>query len=273
MVFGRKASRVKLVAEEEAAAPAIPPPPHFPDVWDPQLAKQVTFFVFSPWQWLMQLLAVDGMTEVADPMDLPSEKEPKAISAATPATRRRRIATKKFKGPATLKLEIVNPDSGLVDFAVHGTSVALDGLEDKDELMRTLQRCRCDSLNISPPSVLISWDVTHEECLNVVGQELPKLEQNKSLTTYAVLKEPMGSQGKGIYFVKEAEAIHKIIDEHRQRALTEPDYLDKLIEVKGRIPSWGEFIDGVVYVHLSMLLFAAAMLFARNVFLSHDLLY
>ena len=142
-------------------------------------------------------------------------------------------------------MEIVNPESGLVDFAVHGTSAALDGLEDKDELVRTLQRCRCDGLNISPPSVLISWDVTHEECLNVVGKELPKLEQNKSTNMYAVLKEPMGSQGKGIYFVDDAEQIHKIIDEHRQRALTEPDYLDKLIEVKGRIPSWGEFILGL----------------------------
>ena len=253
MVFGRKMSKARMAAgEEAAAAAAVPPPPpppaQYPDVWDAQLAKQVTFFVFQPWQWLMQQIAVDGMTEVADPLDLPSEKEPKAAMAATPATRRRRMATRKFKGPATLKLEIVNPESGLVDFAVHGTSAALDGLEDKDELVRTMQRCRCDGLNISPPSVLISWDVTHEECLNVVGKELPKLEQNKDTKTFAVLKEPMGSQGKGIYFVDEAEQIHKIIDEHRQRALTEPDYLDKLIEVKGRIPSWGEFIMGVVFV-------------------------
>lgn len=238
MVFGRKGSKVKLTELEQETVPV--PAPQYPDVWDPELAKRVTYFVRSPWQWIMQQIAVEGMTEVVNLSDLPSEKEPKQASAVTPATRRRRNASKKFKGAATLKLEIVNPETGLVDFAVHGTSSALDGLEDKDELVRTLQRCRCDHLNISPPSVLISWDVTHEECLNVVGKALPTLEQNKSPKKYAVLKEPMGSQGKGIYFVEEAEEIHKIIDEHRQRALIEPDFLDNLIEAKGRIPSWGK---------------------------------
>jgi len=252
MVFGRKSSRVKLVELGKDSEPVpAPPSPQYPDVWDPELAKQVTYFVRSPWQWIMQQIAVEGMTEVVNPSDLPSEKEPKLASAVTPATRRRRNASKKFKGPATLKLEIVNPATGLVDFAVHGTSAALDGLEDKDELVRTLQRCRCDNLNISPPSVLISWDVTHEECLNVVGKALPALEQNKNPKKYAVLKEPMGSQGKGIYFVEEAEEIHKVIDEHRQRALTEPDFLDNLIEVKGRIPSWGKSIWSFVCVRLN----------------------
>jgi len=239
MVFGRRGSKVKLV-EKDDEVPGPPPVPQYPNVWDPEIAKSVSFFVFSPWQWIMQSIAVEGMTEVVDPNDLPSNKVPAKPSAITPASRRRSNFRKKLKGPATLKLEMVNPETGFLEYAVHGTSSALDGLEDKDELVRTLQRCRCDHLNISPPSVLISWDVSHEECLNVVGKEMPKLEQNKSSPTYAVLKEPMGSQGKGIYFVEGAEEIHKIIDEHRQRALTEPDFLDNLIEVKGRIPSWGE---------------------------------
>lgn len=163
------------------------------------------------------------------------------MTPSTPATRRRRNASKKFKGPATLQLEITNPSTGKIEYAVHGTSSALDGLEDKDELVRTLQRCRCDHLNLSPPSILIGWDVSRDECLNVLGKDLPTLKENKSEHKYAVLKEPMGSAGKGIYFVETAEEIHKIIDEHRQRALTETNLLDNLIAVKGRIPSWGKF--------------------------------
>lgn len=198
----------------------------------------------------MKSIAAEGMTQADTPLDLPSEKLPKAPAdegvtsptPATPATRRRRIAAKKFKGPSTLKIEIINPETGLLEYAVHGTSAALDGMEDKDELVRTLQRCRCDNLNLSPPAILLSWDVTSGECINVVGKNLPVLEENTSEKKYAVLKEPMGSQGKGIYFVSSAEEIHKIIDEHRLRALNEPDFLDNLIAVKGRIPSWGKLL-------------------------------
>ncbi len=54
----------------------------------------------------------------------------------------------------------------------------------------------------------------------------------------AVLKEPMGSRGTGVFFVKDADEIHKIIEEHRQRAVSEQGFLDNLIAQKGRIPSW-----------------------------------
>lgn len=193
----------------------------------------------------MNAIAVPGMTQANTPGELPSEKLPKIHqpsedTAATPATRRRRNAAKKFKGPATLKIEITNPRTGNLEFAVHGTSSALDGMEDKDELVRTLQRCRCDNLNLSPPAVLISWDVTSEECHNVVGSILPMLTENADDKKYAVLKEPMGSQGLGIYFVSSSDEIYKVIDEHRVRAMNEPDFLDNLIAVKGRIPSWGK---------------------------------
>ena len=266
MVFGRRGSKVNLAGEDKQPTgkrtPPPPPAPQGPDVWNTETAKHVTYFVRTPWQWIMHDIAVEGMTEVVATTDLPSELQPQSkegeassANANTPATRRRRNATKKFKGPAMLKVELVHPATGALELAVHATSAALDGLEDKDELVRTLQRCRCDHLNISPPSVLISWDVTHEECLNVVGKSLPKLQEQQvqanrnspgtssdisNSKAFAVLKEPMGSQGKGIYFVEGAEEIHKVIDEHRQRALTEPDFLDNLIEVKGRIPSWGE---------------------------------
>ena len=198
----------------------------------------------------MKSIAAEGMTQANTPLELPSEKLPKvpvdegmaSPTPATPATRRRRIAAKKFKGPSTLKIEITNPKTGVLEYAVHGTSAALDGMEDKDELVRTLQRCRCDTLNLMPPAILLSWDVTSGECINVVGRSLPVLEENTSEKKYAVLKEPMGSQGKGIYFVASAEETFTIIEEHRLRVLKEPDFLDNLIAVKGRIPSWGKFL-------------------------------
>ena len=193
----------------------------------------------------MKTIAVTGMTRVDTPTELPSEKQPRTPAAteemmATPATRRRRTAAKKFKGPSTLKIEVTNPETGILEYAVHGSSAALDGMEDKDELVRTLQRCRCDNLNLAPPAILIGWDATNEECTNIVGKELPTLPENTSEVKYAVLKEPMGSQGKGIYFVASSVEIHKIIEEHRVRASNEPNFLDNLIAVKGRVPSWGK---------------------------------
>ena len=246
----RNSSRVNLAAENKPA----PPPPSAPNVWSSDVAPNVTYFVRSPWEWVMKSIAVPGMTQVDVPLDLPSEKIVKApdvecgMNPVTPATRRRRNAAKKFKGPATLKIEIVHPKSGNLEFAFHGTSAALEGMDDKDELVRTLQRCRCDNLNLSPPTILISWDVTADECINVVGKTLPMITENNDTKKYAVLKEPMGSQGQGIYFVSSAEEIHKIMDEHRLRASQEPDLLDNLIAVKGRIPSWGK--SSLVLCHL-----------------------
>jgi hypothetical protein len=229
-------------------------PPPLPDVWSETANVQVHYVVRHPWQWVMENTANSHMTEVNTPAQLPSSieaakqlvendsSEMTPQTPSTPATRRRRQKRSKASFPATLKIEISDPNTGSVDYAVHGTSSALDGLEDKDELFRTMQRCRCDHLFLSPPSVLINWDVSLEECTNVVGKDLPKLDENSDDEVYAVLKEPMGSQGKGIYFVKNIDEIHAIINEHRKRAKAEPDFLDNLIAVKGRIPSWGKFL-------------------------------
>jgi len=224
----------------------IPPPPA--DVWGASEGMGVHYLVNAPWQWVMRKVKTEAMAEVEDVADLPSVKAAKEAAASldntlTPSTRSRRRQRKdKVNGPSTLKIEVSNPKTGNVAFAAHGTSSALDGIEDKDELVRTLQRCRCDHLNLSPPSILINWDVSREECLNVIGKDLPKLERNNSEVVYAVLKEPMGSKGQGIYFVKDADEIHNVITEHRQHAQEDPAFLDNLIEAKGRIPSWGELI-------------------------------
>jgi hypothetical protein len=214
------------------------------NVWGGLEGGTVHYFVRHPWQWVMKLVATPSMIEVENTNDLPSSNlapDTPAINPSTPATRRRREA-RKFKGPSTLKIEIFDPKSNSLLFASHGSSAALDGLEDKDEFVRTLQRCRCENLNLSPPSVLLSWDVTREECQKIIGKDLPILSANESKKTFAVLKEPMGSQGKGIFFVLNVDEIHKIIDAHRQRAQKETGFLDNLISVKGRIPSWGKLI-------------------------------
>lgn len=206
--------------------------------------------VRHPWQWVMYCIEkAQSMTQVGSIPELPSallaaskEGTPGAITpSSTPATRKRR-QNRRLNRPSTLKIEITDENSGALVFAAHGSSSAFDGLEDKDELVRTLQRCRCENLALSPPSILINWDVTREECFNVVGKVLPALENNKSDNIVAVLKEPMGSQGKGIFFVKDAEEIHAIINEQRERAMAEPAFLDNLISDKGRIPSWGKLL-------------------------------
>ena len=48
----------------------------------------------------------------------------------------------------------------------------------------------------------------------------------------------MGSRATGVFFVRDTDEIHTIIEEHRQRAVSERGFLDNLIAQKGRIPSW-----------------------------------
>jgi hypothetical protein len=225
------------------AEPNSPPPPS--DIWGVAEGMQVHYLIRSSWQWVMEDVRREGMIEVETRADLPSTKLAKQEEQAggggvSPPRRRRQKSVKdRANGPSTLKIEVTNPKTGEIEYAAHGNSSALDGLEDKDELVRTFQRCRCEHLQLSPPSILINWDVTRDECLNVVGEALPKLEGNKGTEVVAVLKEPMGSQGKGIYFVRNIDEIHKVISEQKQRATDEPNFLDHLIEAKGRIPSWG----------------------------------
>jgi hypothetical protein len=220
----------------------LPPPPPV-DIWGGK-DMSVHYVVRHPWQWIMTSIRNDNMVEVTSVADLPSQlkaaNEDPALQEATPKTRRQRRATQRNrKIPSTLKIEVCDAN-GDVLFAAHGSSAALDGLEDKDELVRTMSRCRCEDKQISPPSILINWDCTQDECSNLLGKELPSLAGNALETKFAVLKEPMGSQGKGIFFVRTAEEIHKIVEEQQQRALKEPGFLDDLIAAKGRIPSWGK---------------------------------
>lgn len=213
---------------------SLPPAPE-------QQADVVYYTVRSPWTWVMREVASASplnMQYVDAPTKLPSGSLAQNVTiTATPNTARRRSTVKKGPTPCTLKLELVNIDHDLL-YALHGTSAALDGLEDKDELVRTMQRCRCEHLNIGPPSILIKWDITREELGNYVPQ-LPVLPNHSH--DIAVLKEPMGSRGEGIYFVKSADEAFAQIDRHRVQALGEPDLLDNIMGKKGRMPAWGTF--------------------------------
>ena len=223
-----------------------PPPEEVFNIFDGAVTDMsVHFIVRHPWKWVMESIGSVHMKEYQKTSDLPSSrlaaKTASEIGATPPARRRRRSSLKRAGAlPSTLKIELCDASGTNVIFAAHGTSSALGGLEDKDELVRTMQRCRCEDKHLSPPSVLINWDATHEECLKIVGKDLPVVEGNNSQDKVAVLKEPMGSQGMGVYFVRTAEDIHTIVGEHRQRALDEPGFLDTLIDAKGRIPSWGK---------------------------------
>ena len=214
----------------------------------PAPPSDLFYVVRRPWQWVMEEIKEEGMREGEESTELPSAKQPAIMTPQTSARRgSRRFRRDPTLHPSTMKLERIDPATGDVVWAVHGTSSALDGMGDKDELVRTLQRCRCEEEHICPPSVLLSWDVTYDECCNVVGEELPVLPTNPN--GFAVLKEPMGSQGRGIFFVRTADEIHSVIHEHHEKAMKESEVLDKLIANKGRIPSWGECIVVVLVAH------------------------
>lgn len=246
-LFRKRGSRNNLLDDEEEkpnrrVSQPPPPPPAAPAIDALAPPNSVICTVHEPWQWILEAAFKEGnnLTIVDDVSELPTASQSIAAETdpsppATPSGRRR------FKKPASacpLRVEVKDGDGRLIR-AAHANSEAFDGLEDKDELFRTLQRCRCEHLELSPPSRLVNWDVTKQECENVVGKEMPTLLGNKGTPeTIAVLKEPMGSRGTGIFFVRTAEEIHNIIDEHKKEAMAKPNFLDDLIASKGRIPSW-----------------------------------
>jgi len=220
--------------------------------------------VHEPWKWVLEDVCTRNsgglatITRVATAQDLPSGKLASVATLAvashpnktrTGRRRNQKSNTALTDEHCTLLVEIISNTNThreksrpWILKAFHCISQAFDGLDDKDELARTLKRCRCEDLNISPPSQLINWDVTKEECKNLVGASLPRLKEetpsDSTSTRIAVLKEPMGSRGTGVFFVRDADEIHTIIEQHRQRAVSETGFLDKLISQKGRIPSW-----------------------------------
>lgn len=131
--------------------------------------------VREPWKWAIEEVCNSGnyetITTVDDSHDLPSGKFAAlaAIARASNTSNTNRGRRRQQKNSTTsdthctMKIEVVsnnNNNTGQMTLkAFHGTSQAFDGLDDKDELARTLRRCRCEHMDISPPSQLINWYV------------------------------------------------------------------------------------------------------------------
>ena len=164
--------KTKKNVPAEAQGEVDPPQP------DPfSVENSIVCNVHPSFQWIIEEMQKDsGMKNLS--VVEKSNELPTAVWQAKngggelpkPAAATRSRSTGRRKkgppGPCSLQIEIQNSDEEIID-AVHGTSEAFDGLEDKDELVRTTQRCRCEQLELTPPSRLITWDATKEECKNV----------------------------------------------------------------------------------------------------------
>jgi hypothetical protein len=293
-IFRRNTSNAKAAPTPSAAASASSPLVDRKGQLSSLLSRdhEIICSVKSQWDWVLEelcrqmnssngessprrkLTAVGAVTDLQSGRLVASSPERRAASRRNSNAggensdildrslrrqgRRRHAKSLTTPGAFVLCVEVVGTDGGAATSinAFHGNSEAFDGLEDKDEFVRTLQHCRCEHLELSPPSRLINWDVTKEECRNLVGDALPVLLSTAKMTEgeppsssapprMAVLKEPMGSKGTGIFFVKNADEIHEIIEENRKKAVDEPGFLDQLIAQKGRIPSWGTLLVGI----------------------------
>jgi len=231
----------------------------------------IHYTVIDTWQWVMKRVSKESsisgytMKEIEDRINLPSTTLLQQQEQSSSSTTRRNFCRKKKKkaSDSTVTLDVMgitttngknttnsSKNNGQGEELVlkschHGISSALDGLEDKDELVRTFQRCRIDHLGYAPPSQLIQWDITLAECQKRITK-LPSLQQEEldkntndddDEVVVAVLKEPLSSQGKGIHFVTSVQEIFDVMENHRNMKSSD-DFLDEVMETKGRIPCW-----------------------------------
>lgn len=185
MGFFKRKTKKNVPASEEAGQQqqqqydeVLPPQP------DPfSTENSIVCNVHPSFQWIIEEIQKDNklpnLSVVEKANELPTAiwqtkngggGEESTTTLPRPTTTRSRSTGRRKKGPSgpcSLQIEIQNLESGEIIDAIHGTSEAFDGLEDKDELVRTTQRCRCEQLELTPPSRLITWDSTKEECKNV----------------------------------------------------------------------------------------------------------
>ena len=140
--------------------------------------------VREQWNWVLEDICSNNtgatMTRVDTAEDLPSGKlasVAKLAAASHPNTsrssrrRNQKNNTAITDANCILRVDVISNTKlqksdtrPWILKAFHCTSQAFDGLDDKDELARTLKRCRCEDMEISPPSQLINWDVTKVSC-------------------------------------------------------------------------------------------------------------
>jgi hypothetical protein len=49
----------------------------------------------------------------------------------------------------------------------------------------------------------------------------------------------MGSSGEGIYFCQTIQQVYQQMERHKNLASEDGDYLDNIMNIKGRMPAWG----------------------------------
>lgn len=238
-------------------------------------------------------LGLNCVTAVSSVSLLPSSILPKDEDSVSTSRGRR--------GPCTLRIEIVErrhknensncdksissntmkdqqlnlgEDDEIREFILssHGTSMLLDDLDDKDELVRTIHRKQAnatstevdstpqrssfkseDFYNFHPNSILLPWDISRDDCVKLIHPSFPSLcrehdgTQDPLITTtsshissssVAILKTPLGSRGEGVFFVTSVNEVYDLIESHQERARKEDGFLDMVRRWKGRIPSW-----------------------------------
>ena len=107
---------------------------------------------------------------------------------------------------------------------VLGDSLLLEGLEDKDVFAYTMNKYAMDKI---PYTLLLPYDA-----------HLNAKEQVKLPSTPAVLKQPLGCCGEGVFFVYSTEDVLKKVAEDYERATKEKGFLEEIMRSKQRIPMW-----------------------------------
>lgn len=214
------------------------------------------YTVRAPWSWVLERVADDLTISCAkgqsteegnndDGENTPSDLRYCCSHRNLPSYRRPEPRKhRRPPMPCTLRLDrVTTTRDGVTKIeSFHGTSWALNGLEDKDVMVRTFEEIE-STQDFIPPSILLPWDCTEQN--NDVWAELCSDPQchwphlNK-LASFAVLKQPLGSRGDGIYFVKGIEQVREIVETHRVQALRDIPFLESIRAQKGgRMPSWG----------------------------------
>ena len=107
---------------------------------------------------------------------------------------------------------------------VLGDSLLLEGLEDKDVFAYTMNKYAADKI---PYTLLLPYDA------HLTGKEQVVLP-----STPAVLKQPLGCCGEGVFFVYSPDDVLKKVAEDYERATKEKGFLAEIMRSKQRIPMW-----------------------------------
>jgi hypothetical protein len=110
---------------------------------------------------------------------------------------------------------------------VLGDSLVLEGLEDKDVFVTTMSKYSSDKI---PPSTLLPYDMHLSDEKKKAALVLP--------STPAVLKQPLGCCGHGVFFVSTVDEVLSKVKGNYARAQAEKGFMELIVRTKKRIPEW-----------------------------------